>query len=376
MDNKKMLVIGGWDYPWNEGGVKGVNFYENKEQTKKLLPECNVGTQVYDPTTKIDYICEETSGAAPFGKGTGGYIVAIRMSDGKLLSRVRTYGCNPTQCAFDHDRKYLIVAHHNEPSIDSTEAKTGCPVNLYALNEDGSIGKLLDRIVIKEKKTQLHSIYAAPNGKFFVINDCGGDALVTLKIVDEKLVITGRLQVEEGYNPRYGVFHPTLPLYFGNNERVPEVSTYAYDEEGNIKKLANLNILVGDEKATNNGIIPASDIIMHPSGKFLYTALRKVDRIVAMSIDEEGDLKLIQSVDCGGEGTRGLTMDAEGEHIYICNHTSGEISVFNINDDGTVANSGELLEVENGANILVLNDMSVEDWPKPFRPMVQKKSKK
>lgn len=376
MSEKKMYVIGGWDYPWNDGGVKGVHFYENGKMVKTLLPDCNVGTQVYDPVSKIDYICEETSGTAPFGKGTGGYIIAIRMTDGKILSRVKTNGCNPTQCAFDSSRKYLVVAHHNEPSIDSEEAKTGCPVNLYALNEDGSVGKLLDRIVLNEKKTQLHSIYAAPSGKYFVINDCGGDAIVTLKIENEKLVVASRESVEAGYNPRYGVFHPTLPLYYGNNERVPEISTYTYDESGSFKKIENLSVLVGDEKETNNGIIPASDIIMHPNGKYLYTALRKVDRIVTVAIDDVGGLKLIQSVDCGGEGTRGLKIDDVGKHIYICNHTSGEINVFNINEDGTVTNSGEVLDVENGANILVLDDMSVEDWPKPFRPMVQKKSKK
>lgn len=75
MSEKKMYVIGGWDYPWNDGGVKGVHFYENGKMVKTLLPDCNVGTQVYDPVSKIDYICEETSGTAPFGKGTGGYII-------------------------------------------------------------------------------------------------------------------------------------------------------------------------------------------------------------------------------------------------------------------------------------------------------------
>ena len=241
MSDKQTLVIGGWDYPWNSGTKKGLHFYENGELVKDKLPTVNVGTQVYDKKNGIAYICEEVTEDPVLGAGYGGNIIAFRVTDGKLLSRVRTYGCNPTHSAYDPERKYLVVAHHNEASVDSPDVKRGCPINLYTLNDDGSIGELKDRIVyMGPKKTQLHSIYCAPSGKFFVVNDCGGDAICTLKIVDGKLTVTNRLDVEDQYNPRYGAFHPTLPIYYGNNERVPCLSTYTYNENGAFKKIKDL----------------------------------------------------------------------------------------------------------------------------------------
>lgn len=372
MKNKQALIVGRWDYPWNFGSETGLRFFENGDSTEDMIQKANIGTQVYDEKNNIIYICEEVMTDYVLGKGYGGQIIALRLTDGKILSRVRTYGNNPTHSAFDPDRKYLIVAHHNEPSVDSTEAKTGCPINLYELNQDGSIGVLKDRIIVNgEKKAELHSIYCAPSGNFFVVNNCGADELFTLKIVEEKLVITDRIQVEERYCPRYGAFHPTLPLYYGNNEKMPKLSTYSYDEEGKLTKIRDLSMMVGDEKSIGNAVVPASDLTMHPNAKYIYVALRRVDRIVAIAIDETGDTKVIQSIDCGGEGTRGLRIDKSGTKMYVCNHASGDVSIFNILLDGKLENSGEKLDVIRAANITIAEGISVEDWPKgPMIPGV------
>lgn len=225
-------------------------------------------------------------------------------------------------------------------------------------------------------KTQIHSIYAAPGKDFFLINDCGGDALKTYIIENGKLKETSRIDIDAGYNPRYSAFHPTLPLVYGNNERVPELFTYSYDDNGKLELIARTSLLVGDEPPTNNGIIPASDMTIHPSGKFIYTALRKVNRLVVIAVDEKGATKLIQSTDCGGDGTRGLKVDPEGKLLYISNHDSGNVAIFEIAEDGTVKDTGRSMEIENASNATICAGIAATEWPKPFRPAMPGANKK
>lgn len=368
MANKKTVVIGAWDYPWNSDGAKGIHIFENGEKVKTILPDANVGSQTFNEETKVLYLTEEITNGV-LGPGSGGYIIAIRMTDGKLLSRVKTDGCNTTMCALSNDGKYLVVAHHDGPSVDCADEKIGCPINLYKLNADGSIGVMVDRYIMKnEKKTQLHSIYSAPDKDFFLVADCGGDAIKTIKIVDEKIVETSKVVVEAGLNPRYCAFHPTLPIVYGNNERVPVLSTYSVDEDGKMEKISDTSLLVGDEPPTNNGIIPASDMVIHPNGKFIYAALRKVNRVVAVAIDDKGVPQVIQSADCGGAGTRGMRIDAAESLLYVSNKDSGTMTVLNISEDGKLSASDNSIELVNASNVTIVDGIAATEWPKPFRP--------
>ncbi len=353
MNNKETLIIGGWNFREKE---RGLHFFQGDKEVKCLWPETHIGTQVYDDKKKIDYISEEAEDTKTYGEGSGGFITALRLTDDKVLSRVRTYGIDTTHCALSKDGKYLIVVHHGGTSVDSSD-KGGCPINLYALNEDGSIGECKDRIIIEsgEKKSALHSVYCSPSGNFFIVNECGQDKVITLKIENEKMRITHTLDVENKYNPRYGVFHPTLPIYYGNNELVPVLSTYVYEEDGTIKKIKDLSMVVGNERETNNGIIPASDMVLHPSGKYIYVALRKVGRIVTVAIDENGDTKLVESVDCGGLFPRGLGVDKSGEHLYACNSDTGEVAELTIDKDGTIKDTGKRLAVKNAGNMIIVD---------------------
>ncbi len=341
--NKETVLIGGWNFKDIE---RGLHFFQDDRQVKCIWPDTHIGSQLYDPKNNIDYVCEEADG----------FITALSLNDYKTISRVPTYGVHPTHCTLSKDGKYLMVAHHGFASDDSEDKDVaGCPINLYALNEDGSIGDLVDRIIIKsgEKDAQLHSVYCAPTNGFYIVNECGQDKLLTLKIADGKMQITSEITVESGYCPRYGVFHHTLPIFYDNNERVPVLSTYTYQEDGTLQKVKDLSLVVGDERETNNGIVPASDIVMHPNGKLIYVALRKVGRVVAVAVKEDGDTELIKSMDCAGLWPRSLCIDTTGEHIYVCNGDTNQVAKFAIAQDGTISDTGVRLNVKNAGNLII-----------------------
>lgn len=350
----RLFAIGGWVF--SQGNEQGLHIFKDGTEVQHLWPNIRIGSQYYDPDYKVDYICEEHEDVELYGEKSGGFLTAVRLTDGQILSRTRTYGIDPTFCAMSPDKKYIVVAHHGGPSIDSGDAE-GCPVNLYKVNEDGSIGDRVDRMLIHggEKKAQLHSIYLAPTGSFYLINECGQDKVLTMVIENERMRLVDNEEVPNKYCPRYGVWNKNLPLYYGNNELAPYLTTYEYKPDGSIKRVKDLCLLVGDEITPEKPLMQA-DMLMHPNGKYIYTLIRRIQRLVVIEVGEDGDTKVIQSVDNGSPMTRGLAMTEDGKSLYVCNADISEIWRFDVAEDGTVKDSGEHQYLKNCGNMIIVEE--------------------
>lgn len=356
----EVFAIGGWKLDASDPN-QGLHIFKNGEEVQHLWPNIRIGCQVYDENRKVDYICEE------YGDGKGGYVTAVRLSDGEVLSHVETFGIDPTHCAVSKDGKYLVVAHHGAPTPESGDAPNSCPINLYTLNDDGSIKERVDRMLILggEKKAQLHSVYCSPSGNFFLINECGQDMVMTMVIENDRMRIVDKEEGPKGYCPRYGCWNKTLPFFYGNNENEPILTTYEYKEDGTVKRVSDLSLLVGDEPHSeavvrpNGRFVPAyliSDIVMTPNGKFMYILIRRIGRLVAIAIDEKGVAKVIQSTPNGSPMPRGLAISPDGKKLYVCNADINELWTFNIAEDGTVADSGDHKTILNCGNMIVTEE--------------------
>ena len=90
--------------------------------------------------------------------------------------------------------------------------------------------------------------------------------------------------------------------------------------------------------AGENARYSASEVRLHPSGKFLYTANRGHDSITAFSIDpSNGKLSLIEVESIRGAWPRNFNLDPSGQWLLAAGAQSNTISVFAIDPE-----SGEL----------------------------------
>jgi 6-phosphogluconolactonase len=90
-----------------------------------------------------------------------------------------------------------------------------------------------------------------------------------------------------------------------------------------------------------------AELIMHPSGKFLYGSNRGHDSIVAYSVDAQtGRLTLVGHTSTEGKTPRGFGVDPTGQWAFAGNQGSDSIVQFKINQTtGALAPTGTTFEL-------------------------------
>ena len=321
---------------------------------ENVCPEMNIGWQAYDPVRNMVYVTDE-QWSQPGRTGGGGNVAPLKLdpSTGKLelTSCRRTLGVNPCCLCLDENRNFLIVVHHTTEHFvtrvvrkpDGTpETETlydACTMVLYALEEDGRIGQICDVVTISgedradgHRWPHLHAVVRAPFGGYFVVNDKGLRKIYvyTIDTDRKKLVLVSRTDAPEEGESRYGVFDRKTGVCYVNFENRSFLCAYAvHPEKGSLTLLnrAELHSELGQDPRP-------SDIVLHPSGRWLYVALRTTNEVAVLALDRKGGMRQIQAVSCGGAGPRGLCLDPDGKRLFSLNGFSGDVSAFAVAEDG------------------------------------------
>ncbi|MDR8351537.1 lactonase family protein, partial [Acinetobacter baumannii] len=78
----------------------------------------------------------------------------------------------------------------------------------------------------------------------------------------------------------------------------------------------------------------ASEIEVHPSGRFVYAANRGHDSIAVFSINQQdGSLMPTGWVPCGGKTPRFTTLSPDGSRFFSANEDSDTIQVFDVDSE-------------------------------------------
>lgn len=73
------------------------------------------------------------------------------------------------------------------------------------------------------------------------------------------------------------------------------------------------------------------DVVIDPTGKFLYVAGFGNSMVNEFSLASDGSLKAIASISSGGSHPQSLTIDPSGKFLVVANHDSASVGVFAIN---------------------------------------------
>jgi 6-phosphogluconolactonase len=157
------------------------------------------------------------------------------------------------------------------------------------------------------------------------------------------LVPHGHAQSAEGAGPRHLKFSPDGQFVYVLNELTQTVDAFAWDgEAGTLQSAGTFAGLTENEKAATDGIL-ASEIRIHPNGKFLYTANRGHNSISVFSIDaSSGQLTRSQNVSAEVNWPRNFNIEASGKWLLCAGQNSSNITVFAIDPE-----SGQLSLSEN-----------------------------
>jgi 6-phosphogluconolactonase len=142
--------------------------------------------------------------------------------------------------------------------------------------------------------------------------------------------------------PRRLQLSPDDRFLYVNHETDSEVSVLAI-QAGKLTEIQR----IGTQPAGSTAANMTSEMVMHPSGRFLFVANRGPDDISIFTVDRTtGRLTARGNVPAGGKTPRNLRIDPTGTYLLSGNENAGTITVFRID-----RNSGALTQTGKSAQI-------------------------
>jgi 6-phosphogluconolactonase len=272
---------------------------------------------------------------------------ALDTNTGKLtpLNRQASGGSGPCHLAVDATGKCLLVANYNSGSIAA-----------LPIHSDGSLGEATTTIQhtgssvnpARQTGPHAHFICLSPDNRFALNCDLGLDKVFAYRLdADTAKLSPGDppfANVAPGSGPRHLTFSPDGKFVYVINEMASTISTFADDAtNAALAEMQMLSTLPTDFSGNNT----AAEIIMHPSGKFLYASNRGDDSIAVFAVDQKsGLLTFIECQSTQGRTPRHFVIDPTGHWLLAENQASDSVVVFSIDaDTGKLKPNGQTIAV-------------------------------
>lgn len=185
----------------------------------------------------------------------------------------------------------------------------------------------------RQDKPHAHWAGTSPDNRFAFVPDLGMDKVVIYRLeLGEKPSLTphGFGETPPGGGPRHMKFHPDGKHIYVLNELELSVTVFDYDPaEGTMSAVQTIPTVPAEEKAKES-FISASEIRVHPSGRFVYAANRGHDTITAFSVGKDGKLTLVEREPVRGSWPRNFNIDPTGNWLLAAGRDSNTLAVFAI----------------------------------------------
>jgi len=150
--------------------------------------------------------------------------------------------------------------------------------------------------------------------------------------------------VAPGAGPRHVAFHPNGKFAYVIDEITSTITAFSYNAKaGKLKELQAVPTLPKDFSGENT----TAEIVVHPSGKFLYGSNRGHDSLAVFAIDpSKGTLTFVEHVSVKGKEPRNFEIDPTGKRLLVANQNSDNIVEFAIDPaTGKLTPTGTELKV-------------------------------
>ena len=200
----------------------------------------------------------------------------------------------------------------------------------------------------RQGEPHAHSIVLSSNDRFAVVNDLGLDKLLVYRFDSQKGTLTPNDPpagtVKPGSGPRHFAFHPNGRFAYAINEMGNTVTAFDWNGDlGTFHELQTVPTLPRGFSGENT----TAEIVVHPSGRFLYGSNRGHDSIVVYAIDPaKGTLTLVEDVLTQGKEPRNFALDPTGGYLFAANQNSNTVVVFRVDPKtGRLTPSGQKVDV-------------------------------
>ncbi len=270
---------------------------------------------------------------AQFDGKKSGAVSAFKIdpSTGKLrlLNQAESRGAGPCHVSVDKTGKYVLVANYGAGNAA-----------VIAIKDDGSLGESTAFVQHegsgpdskRQKGPHAHSINLAADNRFAFVADLGLDKVMIYKFDQAKGTLVPNempfATVQPGGGPRHFAFHPGSRHAYVINEMGNTITVFNYDSAaGTLKEVQTVPTLPSDftEKSYT------AEVVVHPSGKFVYGSNRGHNSIAVFSVDQStGRLTFVEHVSSKGKFPRNFCIDPTGGWMIVANQDTDNVLVYKI----------------------------------------------
>jgi len=328
-----------------EGGIQLLRFDPGQERLEYvgLAAECSDPSFIaIHPSGRFLYAVSEQ------GSPEGGYVLsyAVDRVSGLLtsLNEQHSGGKGPCHLTVDPSGRWVLVANYSDGGVATLRI-----LDDGSLGEDGARLKHEGSGVDPERQEgpHAHSINLTPDGSRAVVADLGTDKVAVYRFdpSDGSLIPNDPPwgAVEPGAGPRHVAFHPDGNRVYVLNEMFASLTVFAYDPaSGRLESQQTISMLPDDF----DGIRSGAEVVVHPSGRFVYASNRGHDSIAVFTVDpSDGSLTALGQVPSGGRSPRNFAIDPSGQYLLAANQSSNNLVVFRIGADGSLVSTDMKVEV-------------------------------
>jgi 6-phosphogluconolactonase len=246
-----------------------------------------------------------------------------------LLNKVDSKGMGPCHVSVDKAGKNVLVANYG-----------GGTVAVLPIAEDGRLKEANSFVQHtgsgadpkRQRGPHAHSINVSADNKFAVAADLGLDKLLVYKFDAGAGKIEPHsppfFHVAPGSGPRHFAFHPNGRYGYAINELLSTVTALSWDSgRGVFTEVQTARTLPEGFSGENY----TAEVVVHPSGKFVYGSNRGHDSIAVFAVDpKNGSLTPVDHTPTQGRTPRNFGIDPTGKFLIAANQRSDNLVVFRI----------------------------------------------
>jgi 6-phosphogluconolactonase len=329
---------------------KGIYLYDF-DLTSGVLKQIGVAAETRDPT----FVALSPDGSRIYAVGVaeGQQGTSRKKADGAvnafsvdpatgmlaLLNSQSSGGSAPCHISLDSSGKHAFVANYSSGNVAS-----------FPIEADGKLGPAASVMQHegsgpdkgRQEGPHAHGIWPSPDDKFVLTCDLGLDKVLVYKLDPA----TGKLMANDppsgsvppGAGVRHAAFSHDGKFFYAINEMGNSMTTFAWNAgSGALAPVETVTTLPAEFKEKSY----CSEVVVHPSGKYVYGANRGHDSVAVFSADTStGKLTLIETTPVGGKFPRHINLDPSGKWLIAANEHSADLVVFRVDPD-----SGKLTQV-------------------------------
>jgi 6-phosphogluconolactonase len=261
------------------------------------------------------------------------------------LNQQSTHGTAPCYASIEPQGRYCLVANYETGNL--------C---VLPIRKDGSLGEATDTVQFfgsgpvpeRQEGPHAHMVLPSPDGDFILAVDLGTDRLRAFRLDRERGMLSPAdppwTQLPPGAGPRHLAFHPHRPFAYVISELRSTVTVCRYlAQQGAFEALQTISTLPANFTGQNLG----GEIMVAPSGRFVYASNRGHDSLAIYAVDPEtGQLALVGHESTQGGGPRAFIIDPSGVLLLVANQDTDTVVTFWINQhSGTLRATGHVTAV-------------------------------